>query len=129
MTMNASPIVIKFGKHKGKDMANLVKLDPKYCHWLIHQPNFKKNNNELYNFFIENEIEFDEDYDKKKQEIANYKSEYITFGKYKGTKITDVFEQDPNYCKYIITLENVKTYHKQFVKIINDLSMTEQING
>jgi uncharacterized protein (DUF3820 family) len=121
-----SSITFKFGKYKGHLVEHVISEYPGYCKWLIHQKDFKLNNPEMYNLFIVNGIEFHEDYDKQNEENKRYKREYITFGKYKGQRIKDIYEKNPDYCKYIISLPNVQTYHKPLIKTINDLIESDE---
>lgn len=118
-----TPIVINFGRHKGKAMRDLVNLDPKYCEWLIVQPQFKEKNEMLFHYMIENGITYDKDFEKKKKERNKRKAEYFLFGKYKSEKIVDVYKNDKSYCNYIATLDNVIKYHKETVETIHELQI------
>jgi hypothetical protein len=40
--------VLEFGKHKGKTVAEVFKIDPNYIHWALQNiPTFKLNRNAL----------------------------------------------------------------------------------
>lgn len=112
----------KFGKYKGRMVDDIIKTDYKYCEWLLNQPDFKKKNTKLFNHMISKNVKYIENYNEiKKKEYDDYKNKYFSFGKYKGKEIEEVFKNDRSYCEYIITLENVRKYHKQTVETIEKL--------
>lgn len=121
MKSTCNDLVFAFGKYKDEKVIDIINQYPSYCVWLLHQPDFPTKNSELFNFMIKNGINYDKDYNKKKQEFQQYKKEYFTFGKYKNKKIEDVFEKDEAYCRYIYKLENVEKYHENTVQKIKDL--------
>jgi hypothetical protein len=119
--MSQLGFAFSFGKHKGKQVSDIIDSDPSYCKWVLHQPNQEEKNNDLFNFLIQHGVEYDVDYDKKQREKEDRKKEYFGFGKYKNLLITDVFKDDRQYCEHVIKLVNVIKYQSQTVKTINDL--------
>lgn len=111
-------ITFKFGKYKNIDINQVIEKDLGYCNWIINQPNFQEKNKRLFDYMVSNGVVFDKDYEKKKQERNDYKGKYFTFGKYKGELIIDILENDWQYCKYIVSLDNVRKYHSQTVDSI-----------
>lgn len=115
-------IILKFGKYKNKSLLDIIKKDPDYCVWLIHQQDFEEKNPTLFNLMISNGIKFDKEYEK--QQIVNNKRKetHFCFGKYKNHSIESVFQTDPKYCEYMVGISNIKKFHPQTVDAINKLS-------
>lgn len=111
-----------FGKYKNEFILDIINDDFSYCTWLMNQENFKNKNPDLYKYFNDRGVSIIPNY---KQYIINQrkekKSKYFTFGKYKDRMIAEIFEIDNQYCNYIMTLENVKTYHPETIQTIEKL--------
>lgn len=116
--------VFPFGKFKGQDVSSIIESDLKYCEWIINQPDLEEKHNELFSFLIKNNVDYDPDYNKKKEQNQERKKEYFTFGKYKDRKIIEVYQENPKYCEYIIELSTVIKFQNPTVQTIRDLIIT-----
>tara|TARA_R110002096_G_scaffold124437_1_gene269136 strand:+ start:508 stop:882 length:375 start_codon:yes stop_codon:yes gene_type:complete len=119
--MSQQGFAFSFGRYKGKQVSDIVDSDPSYCTWVLHQPDQEEKNNDLFNFLIQHGVEYDDDYNKKKQQSEDKKKTHFGFGKYKNLPIEDVFTDDRQYCEHVIKLVNVVKYQSKTVKTINDL--------
>lgn len=86
-----SAMEIDFGKHKGTLISVLIENQKPYCQWLLRQANLidKPYYNVLCHAF---------------SKPGEY---YLTFGKYKGFTLTEVYDKDVQYLEWLHTNEFV----------------------
>lgn len=85
---------LKFGKHKGKTLIEVVHDDFGWVEWAI-------NNSE--HFFCDIEAVAEE---RKKTIKSLHPEDVISFGKYKGHTIRYIYENDVNYLKWLMENAN-----------------------
>ena len=85
---------LKFGKHKGKTLIEVVHDDFGWVEWAI-------NNSE--HFFCDIEAVAEE---RKKTIKRLHPEDVITFGKYKGHTIRYIYENEVNYLKWLMEKTN-----------------------
>ena len=126
MSIKQSPFafVFPFGKYRNQDVSSIIESDLKYCEWILHQKDLESKHNELFSFLIKNDVVYDKDYNKKKEQNQERKKEYFTFGKYNGQRIEKVYQENPKYCEYIVELPTVIKYQNPSVQTIRDLIIT-----
>jgi uncharacterized protein (DUF3820 family) len=86
--------ILEFGKHKGELLIDVIHNDWRWVEWAIE---------ESQHFFCDVNAVIGE---RKKVIKKLYPDDVITFGKYKGKTIKQIFENDSNYILWLI--ENSK---------------------
>lgn len=87
--VKTNPLIIDFGKHRGKSIVDLAKTDFSYCKWLAAQP------------FTSDEI--------KKYITSNVNvNDYIMrWGKYKNRAVSWIKSEDSKYIEWLINNQYV----------------------
>lgn len=82
-TQPTNPLIIDFGKHKGKSIVDLSKTDFSYCKWLLNQP------------FASDEIK---EYINSNVNVNDY---IMRWGKYKNKTISWIKTSDEKYIEWL----------------------------
>ena len=83
--IKSDPLIIDFGKHKGKSIVDLAKSDFGYCKWILNQP------------FASDEIK---EYINNNVNVNDY---IMRWGRHKGKTVSFVKENDAKYTKWLLT--------------------------
>ena len=75
-------MIISFGKHKGRDIKDVIETDPSYCGWLKNQP-WAQKNKDLMRY------------------IKDIQIPDLNFGKHKNKSLDWIKENDPNYIDWL----------------------------
>ena len=75
-------MIISFGKHKGRDIKDVIKTDANYCSWLKNQP-WAQKNKELMGY------------------IKDIQTPDLNFGKHKGKTLDWIVANDPKYINWL----------------------------
>lgn len=94
--------VLRFGKHKGKKLDDLINLEPDYVLWLSEQLGSKWVGEPVRNWFGNNTT--------KVKDLANNLPLEISFGKFEGVS---VYEVPCNYLNWILENNAVKNLNKR----------------
>lgn len=82
-TSPTNPLIIDFGKHKGKSIVDLSKTDFGYCKWLLDQPFASE---EIKNYINSN---------------VNVNDYIMRWGKYKNKSISWIKVNDVKYIEWL----------------------------
>lgn len=99
--------ILKFGKHKGKKLSDLVKSEQSYCRWLSNQSTFLDEESKKY---LEQQIrQFGDD-------------EYVMrWGKYKNKTVNWIHQCDEEYFQWLLSnqyvIDNCSTLHKTLLAL------------
>ena len=83
------PLILTFGKHKGKSIIELSKTDLSYCKWMMSQP------------FASDEIK---DYISNNINVDDY---IMRWGKYKNKTVSWIKSEDSKYIEWLINNQYV----------------------
>lgn len=81
---NYDPLMIDFGKHKGKSIVDLSKTDFSYCKWLVSQPSVSDEIKE----YINNNV--------------NINDYIMRWGRHKGKTVSYIKANDIKYTKWLL---------------------------
>jgi len=109
--------VLKFGKHKGLTLDNVIEQDPDWVSWFLTTPansNYKAD--KIMRDYMRSKTEaqhHDEDFPIKIDfKTGNYKLDTHK-GKYKGWKVDDIIEDDPEHLINYYNYTHLNPYHSQ----------------
>lgn len=92
--------VATFGKHKGKTVEEIFEIDKDYCQWII-----KQSGGAIVNLASHIRIFARERYQylrvMSQVEVDFINPMVLTFGKYKGKIVDNIFKDDPKYFDWI----------------------------
>ena len=83
------PLMIDFGKHKGKSIIDLSKTDLSYCKWLVAQPSVSDEIKE----YINNNV--------------NVNDYLMRWGRHKGKTVSYIKANDTKYMKWLLANQYV----------------------
>lgn len=81
-----------YGIHEGVEIDDLIESDIPYCLYIYKQSIIKNVYHTIY--------------DKLHEQFHDYSPETLTFGKYKGMNIHDVYKKNKSYIKFLAGLSN-----------------------
>jgi len=87
--LTSNPLIIDFGKHRGKSIVELAKTDFNYCKWIAAQP------------FASDEIK---DYIASNMDLSDH---VMRWGKYKNKSVSWIKTTDSNYIEWLINNQYV----------------------
>ena len=87
--VKTNPLIIDFGKHKGKPIIELSKTDFSYCKWMMSQP------------FVSDEIK---EYITSNVNVNDY---IMRWGKYKNKAVSWIKSEDSKYIEWLINNQYV----------------------
>jgi hypothetical protein len=97
--MKKQNMIFTFGKYKDYEVYYVIKIDRKYCEWILEKNKKKDNYKELNAEIVKRLSEIE-------PEAEN--SSNMMFGKYEGEKIDDIILLDKSYCKWLLGKDSFK---------------------
>ena len=100
--------MMNFGKYKGKTIAEIYKIDPKYVYWLADSDRYFRIDFAMLLGIEPTDKQFQEKLEIERNRVfpKTTINDRITFGKYKGQTFRDICDKDPNYIQWVLSKNN-----------------------
>eukprot|EP00403_Amphidinium_massartii_P020362 CAMPEP_0178399176 /NCGR_PEP_ID=MMETSP0689_2-20121128/15148_1 /TAXON_ID=160604 /ORGANISM="Amphidinium massartii, Strain CS-259" /LENGTH=250 /DNA_ID=CAMNT_0020019951 /DNA_START=54 /DNA_END=806 /DNA_ORIENTATION=+ len=101
--------IVAFGKYKGETFSDMLRLDPDYCEWILGLSDVTSGSAIRFQQYLSENF------------VAPTPDEQtVSFGKYKGETFSATLSIDPEYCEYVLTLEDPSASMEKFQAYIRE---------
>lgn len=88
--------ILRFGKYRSREIADIYETDPQYCRWLLHQDILTEGYPDI-RLFLDGKFKDDD------------KSFLMTWGRYKNKTIQFIKDNDVDYFNWLLNNTFVKS--------------------